>query len=378
MKRSRKIIAFTGGGSGGHVFPAFGVIDELDAAKVADYRLVWIGSRRGVEGDMVRHRGIDFFGISAGKLRRYLSLRNLADAVRFLSGILEALFLMLRLRPAILFSKGGFVSVPPVIAAGLLGIPVVSHESDYDPGLATRINLRFARIHCIPYEESRRFYDEGRVRIEVTGNPVRQDILAGDGDRGRRIAGFDRGRAADLPLLLVQGGSLGARQINDLIADAMPELLERMCVVHQTGDASWDLSDRLAPELASRYFHRPFFADEYAHLLAAADMVVSRAGASALWELGITGKSALFIPLVEGARGDQLRNARFAEERGAAVLLEKPAAAELSAEIEALMADAPRRMRMGESWATIIHNQGARNIATLLQSALPPESEVRR
>jgi UDP-N-acetylglucosamine--N-acetylmuramyl-(pentapeptide) pyrophosphoryl-undecaprenol N-acetylglucosamine transferase len=107
MKRSRKIIAFTGGGSGGHVFPAFGVIDELDAAKVADYRLVWIGSRRGVEGDMVRHRGIDFFGISAGKLRRYLSLRNLADAVRFLSGILEALFLMLRLRPAILFSKGG-------------------------------------------------------------------------------------------------------------------------------------------------------------------------------------------------------------------------------------------------------------------------------
>jgi UDP-N-acetylglucosamine--N-acetylmuramyl-(pentapeptide) pyrophosphoryl-undecaprenol N-acetylglucosamine transferase len=185
-------------------------------------------------------------------------------------------------------------------------------------------------------------------------------------------------RLADLPLLLVQGGSLGARQINDLIADAMPELLERMCVVHQTGDASWDLSDRLAPELASRYFHRPFFADEYAHLLAAADMVVSRAGASALWELGITGKSALFIPLVEGARGDQLRNARFAEERGAAVLLEKPAAAELSAEIEALMADAPRRMRMGESWATIIHNQGARNIATLLQSALPPESEVRR
>jgi UDP-N-acetylglucosamine--N-acetylmuramyl-(pentapeptide) pyrophosphoryl-undecaprenol N-acetylglucosamine transferase len=373
MKSSRKIIAFAGGGSGGHVFPAFGVIDALEPAVRREYRMVWIGSRRGVERDIVARRGLEYRAISTGKLRRYLSLKNILDAFRFVFGIAESLVLLARLKPALLFSKGGFVSVPPVIAAGLLGIPVIAHESDYDPGLATRINLRYTRILCIPFEESRQFYAGSAARIEVTGNPVRQDILAGDARAGRKLAGFHRGAAAGLPLLLVQGGSLGARQINEMVAAEINVLLGSMCIIHQTGDENWNLDDVINPQLAGRYFHRPFFADEYPDVLAAAELVLSRAGAGSVWELGITGKPAVFVPLTAGARGDQLRNAEFASRNGAALVHrggDPSGAGSAAALLLPLAAEPAERRRMGAAWKSIIHNAGASRIAALVAQAL--------
>lgn len=384
MKRTRNIIAFTGGGSGGHVFPAFGVIDALDPAILEQNEMVWVGSHRGVERRYVQARGLRYFGVSAGKLRRYLSLRNLFDAFRFVFGIVEAFFLMLRLRPRLLFSKGGFVSVAPVIAAGLLKIPVIAHESDYDPGLATRINLRFTDIVCIPFEESAEFFRGSRARVEVTGNPVRKDVLTGMAGEGRKVAGFDRLGLKELPVLLVQGGSLGARQINRALAAAAPRLLEKMLIIHQTGDENWDIDGEVAraardtdspsalpAELRDRYFHRPFFAEEYPHILAAADLVLSRSGASAVWELGLCAKPAVFVPLVAGARGDQLRNARYVEGRGAArVIADDTGLADLGDLLLGLMADAGACDKMSRAWKAVIHNDGAARIAALLAGLL--------
>ncbi len=368
MKHSRDIIAFTGGGSGGHVFPGFGVIDALEPAVLQRYSIHWIGSRGGIEKGLVEGRGLEFHGISTGKLRRYFSLRNVIDVFRFSWGILESFFLMIRLRPRLLFSKGGFVSVPPVIAAGFLGIPVVSHESDYDPGLATRINLRFTTLLCIPFEESHRFYQSSGLRVEVTGNPVRQDVLKGSAEAGRREAGFES--EPGMPVLLVQGGSLGARQINELIAGNLPQLLNSMCIIHQTGDPDWNAAEGLPAELKTRYCARSFFAAEYPDILAAADIVLSRSGAGSLWEIGLTGKPAIFVPLTAGARGDQLRNAQFAARSAAAVVISAEDFAELPVLLTDLASDHLRRSAMAGAWKSIIHNRGAARIAELVGELL--------
>ncbi|AHC14338.1 UDP-N-acetylglucosamine-N-acetylmuramyl- (pentapeptide) pyrophosphoryl-undecaprenol N-acetylglucosamine transferase [Salinispira pacifica] len=368
---SRPLMAFTGGGSGGHVFPALGVLDELGSDFSRKYRLIWLGSSGGIEERIVTEQGINFKGLPAGKLRRYLSLRNLFDALKFFSGIVLALLYFLKNRPVLLFSKGGFVSVAPVIAAGLLGIPVISHESDVDPGLATRINRRFTKVQCIPFPESARFYPAG-LRVETTGNPVRKDILRGERSQGLKIAGFDGTR----PVLLVQGGSLGARQINSFIREHREELLAHMDIIHQTGEKD---SQRLSStEDFQGYFARPFFSREYPHILAAADLVLSRSGAGSLWELGITGKPSFFIPLTEGARGDQMRNARYAEERGVArVFHQKDPGCkgldELAGALITAAGDAELRKTMALPWSEVVHPHGGRNIAEIVREFLPEE-----
>ena len=295
------------------MFPALAVLDEL--RPLWDGRVIWIGSTRGIERQLVGLRGVAFAGIPAGKLRRYLSLRNLVDLVRIGIGLLAALFVLLREKPRVLFSKGGYVSVPPVLAARLLGIPVLTHESDLVPGLATRINSRFAEKVLVSFAESARYLPAHiRPKVLHTGNPVRAEVLGGSAREGRRLVGCEAGR----PLLLVLGGSLGSRFINRLIGQALPELTLRLFVVHQMGAANFRSST------TSSYHPAAFFGEELPHLFAAATLVICRSGANTVWELAALGKPSLLIPLTRAAsRGDQIENARYFEGRGAAVVLEE-------------------------------------------------------
>ena len=221
-----------------------------------------------------------------------------------------------------LFSKGGYVSVPPVIAAYILGIPIFTHESDIDPGLATRINSIFAKKVFVSFEKTLDYFPpKVRARVLVTGNPVRREVLAGDADRGRRKLGCKRGER----VVLFLGGSQGARAINDLVFSMGKKLLASgCCIIHQTGSkdeiekhSSFDESLLRHP----KYFGIDFIREDFPDFLAAADLVVSRAGAGAIWEFAAVGKPAILIPLpTSGSRGDQIRNAQLLEEIGGAIL----------------------------------------------------------
>lgn len=302
-------IVFTGGGSGGHVFPGLAIIEEL--RQRFDGRIVWIGSKRGIERQIVSAEGIEYVAVPAGKLRRYVDLKNIVDVFRVLAGIVVSVVVLLRLRPSRVFSKGGYVSVPPLVAARILGIPATTHESDVDPGLATRINARLVDEVLLAYREAA----DGlpvRCATRVVGNPVRRAIFDGRPETGRSILGID----SATPLLLFVGGSLGARQINQLVVALLPRLRPRYFVVHQCGREMDDADE-------AGYRRRSFIYDEYPHFLAAADLVICRAGANTLGELSARGVPAVLIPLATGvSRGDQVRNAEAYGASGGAVVLD--------------------------------------------------------
>ncbi|MFP4483744.1 MAG: undecaprenyldiphospho-muramoylpentapeptide beta-N-acetylglucosaminyltransferase [Spirochaetota bacterium] len=358
---SDDLIICTGGGTGGHVFPGLAVAEVL--SEQWEGRVGWIGSAKGVEREIVASFGLPFWSIPAGKLRRYPSLANLPDMLRVLAGLVASLFLLGRLRPIALFSKGGFVSVPPAIAAWILRIPVYSHESDVDPGLATRINARCSRQVFIPYEGSRIHYPRRlQDRLVVTGNPVRRRVLQADPTAGRAFCGF----TGERPIVLFAGGSRGAAQINGIVREIAPRLRRRADLVHQRGLHP-------APEAnASDYVSFDFLVEEFPDILAAADLVVCRAGAGTLWELAATGTPAVLIPLMFGSsRGDQVRNAQVYGEAGAAVSLigDAATAPAVADAIESLLDDAERLRRMSEAAASFGAAEAAPLIAATLRAA---------
>lgn len=320
-------IAFTGGGTGGHVYPGLAVIERL--RERWNGRIVWIGSGKEVERAAVEAAGVEFFTIPSGKLRRSLSFRNLTDVFRIIAGYFAARKLLAELSPLLVFSKGGYVSVPPCMAAASLGIPVFTHESDLTPGLATKLNARRAEKILVSWEKTLAYLPEAwRRKTIVVGNPVRAAIGNGDRARGLVWLGFDPG----LPVVLVLGGSQGARQVNELIAAILPRLAGLARVAHQTGSGH----DPCRPA-DSGYKGFAFVQGEMADLLAAADIIVGRAGAGTLWEGAAAGKPMIFIPLAgSGSRGDQVDNAEMLAEAGAAVCL-TGAAATPEALLEALL-----------------------------------------
>jgi UDP-N-acetylglucosamine--N-acetylmuramyl-(pentapeptide) pyrophosphoryl-undecaprenol N-acetylglucosamine transferase len=285
------------------------VLERLQA--LHDVDAAWIGATSGVERRIVGERSIPYYGIPTGKLRRYLSLRNVWDFFRVGSGIIRALLILRKLRPVVLFSNGGFVSVPPVIAACLLGVPVISRESDTDPGLATRINARFSQRILVAYDSVARHLPRAlRERVVVTGNPLRSQIFAGRSEAGLDALGFSR--EDPRPVVLFLGGSLGARQINELVASLRTRIDGTWRIVHQTGYQGGEVSKEAG------FFSTPFFRDELPDVLAAADILVCRAGASTIWEGAALGRAMLLVPLASGSRGDQLRNAAVFVAAGAA------------------------------------------------------------
>jgi UDP-N-acetylglucosamine--N-acetylmuramyl-(pentapeptide) pyrophosphoryl-undecaprenol N-acetylglucosamine transferase len=287
------------------------------------------------------------------------------DVFKVAAGFFAARRILKREKPALLFSKGGFVSVPPCAAAASLGIPVFTHESDYTPGLATRINIRFAKKIFVPYEETLSSFPAScRERVFVSGNPIRPEFRAADPAKGRAfigVGGEDR-------ILLVLGGSQGAREVNELIRTCLPKLTEMFFVVHQTGPLSdWELKP------SERYRPYPFIRDELPHVIAAADIVVGRSGAGTIWENAALGRPMVLIPLSgSGTRGDQVENARYFERAGAAALLPGGAVSpeNLVQTLAAIGGDETRKKAMAAASARIGGADGAAFIASAVIEAV--------
>jgi UDP-N-acetylglucosamine--N-acetylmuramyl-(pentapeptide) pyrophosphoryl-undecaprenol N-acetylglucosamine transferase len=286
----------------------------MRALVAAGDEVAFVGSRSGLEEGLLKDEVVAYYGIASGKLRRYFSLENLWDAFRVLRGVVDALAVIRRFRPDVVFSKGGFVSFPVVLAAWLNRIPVVAHESDLSPGLANRMALPFLSTLCVNFPETRPPGFRGRV--VHTGTPVRQSLVEGDRAKGRATLGVPDGR----PVLLVTGGSLGADVLNRVVREALPDLTGLAHVVHVCGPGK-----RLADDRPG-YVQFEYVRDEWGDLLAAADVVVSRAGANTLFELLLLRKPCLLVPLSRRAsRGDQIENAAYAKERGFCLVVDEEA-----------------------------------------------------
>ena len=347
-------IAFAGGGTGGHIYPGLAVIANLK--KIFPCRVFWIGANTGMDRAIVEEAGLEFYGIPAGKLRRYLSPRNIADIFRVLAGFFAARKILGREKPALLFSKGGFVSVPPCAAASTLRIPVFTHESDFSPGLATRINLRFAEKIFTAFRETAGLLPPAvRGRAVYAGNPIRPEFRNADAKSGRAFLGIE-----GEPMLLVLGASLGALQINCLVRECLPRLTEHFVVVHQTGpNTAWDIP------ASGRYKPYSFIRAEMPHVIAAAALVLCRSGAGTIWECASLGKPMILIPLAgSGTRGDQVENARYLEEKGAALVLSGDVKAEdVAAAVEKLAGDDGARTKMAAAALEFAAPDGGRFIA---------------
>lgn len=310
-------ICFTGGGTGGHIFPALAVDEALSRALGSTgepYERFWIGSTRADERVWVTSAGIRHVSIRSGKLRRYFSLRLMPDLFGVAFGFFQSLVILRRERPDVLFSKGGYVSVPPTYAARLLRIRCVTHESDAIPGLATLLNARVSQRVCIPFQDAVASYpDKYKQKLITTGVPTRMSRERADAARARirYSLSFER------PLVVVLGGSQGALQLNNLVWENLDTLLSFSEVVHQTGKRTYRMIDRTG------YHGIPFIESGLDDLLAAATMVVSRSGATALADFMKMRVPMLLIPLgTDASRGDQLANAKRLESHGGAVVLQ--------------------------------------------------------
>lgn len=296
------LVCFTGGGTLGHIYPALAVHDALLGTE--GYSAFWIGRENPLEREAVEQAGLTFYPIQSGKFRRYRSGKNFTDLFRLVAAFFQALSLLHRSRPDVLFSKGGFVSVPPVFAARVLGIRILTHESDATPGLATRLNSVCASVVCIPFEGS-----EGSLppaKVVVTGNPIRGELFL-DGD----ISRFSIPKG--MPLLLVLGGSQGSTEINALVRESLDRLTSLAFVIHQCG------RDDYQPVEMENYYPVPLLGPELGSLYRRSAVVISRGGAGAIAELLAFGCVSLIIPLsTETSRGDQIANAKRLVDKGAA------------------------------------------------------------
>ncbi|MDQ0858930.1 undecaprenyldiphospho-muramoylpentapeptide beta-N-acetylglucosaminyltransferase [Bacillus sp. V2I10] len=306
----KKTIVFTGGGSAGHVTPNIAIMDELDKSV---WDVQYIGSKKGIEKELIEKISIPYHGISSGKLRRYLDFENVVDSFRVLKGCMDARRVLRKLKPAVVFSKGGFVSVPVIIAARSLKIPVLIHESDMTPGLANKIAQRFATKIFTSFDETLNYFPKDKTA--AIGSPIRRGILKGSPYKGTELLGFDRKR----PVLTVMGGSLGAKKINETIRAALP-LLKDYQIIHLCGKGNVDENyANLKDYKQFEYVH-----DELPHYLAATEFVITRGGSNSIFEFLALKIPMLIIPLTKNqSRGDQILNGRSFQEKGYAMMLEE-------------------------------------------------------
>lgn len=306
-----KRIVFTGGGTAGHVTPNIALIPKL---KSLGYDIHYIGSYEGIERKLIEDYRIPYYGISTGKLRRYFDLKNFSDPFRVIKGFMEAKQVLKTLKPDIVFSKGGFVSVPVVRAASSLKIPCIIHESDMTPGLANSLCIPVAQKVCCNFPETLQKLPEEKAVL--TGSPIRTELTKGNKEKGLSMCGFHGGK----PVIMVIGGSLGAAGINTLVREALPKLLEDFQIVHICGKEKID--NLLLSTEGYKQFE--YVKEDLKDLFAMADIVISRAGANAICELLALRKPSLLIPLpARASRGDQILNAKSFEAQGFAMVADE-------------------------------------------------------
>jgi UDP-N-acetylglucosamine--N-acetylmuramyl-(pentapeptide) pyrophosphoryl-undecaprenol N-acetylglucosamine transferase len=297
-------ILFTGGGSAGHVTPNLALINEFQKA---GWKVLYAGSKHGIERAIIERAQIPYFSVSTGKLRRYFSWQTLFEPFAILMGIFQAISLCRRVKPNVLFSKGGFVAFPIVVGAWLNRIPVIVHESDLTPGLANRMSFPFADKIFVSFGDNPTKLPSKKIR--VTGNPIRESLAQGKKEQGLKYCQFSDQK----PVLLILGGGLGAAIINQTIRSILPQLLETFQIVHICGKGKMDST--IAVDARYRQFE--YLNDELADIFACSDLVISRAGANSLYELLYLKKPHILIPLSKRAsRGDQIVNAQYFSQRG--------------------------------------------------------------
>ncbi|MDD3222403.1 MAG: undecaprenyldiphospho-muramoylpentapeptide beta-N-acetylglucosaminyltransferase [Clostridia bacterium] len=304
-----KKILLTGGGTAGHVTPNIALMPAL---KADGYQISYIGSYDGMERRLIEELNIPYYGISSGKLRRYFDIKNFTDPFKVVKGYFEAKKLMKKLNPDVVFSKGGFVTVPVVMAAKRCKIPAIIHESDMTPGLANKLAIPSAYKVCHNFPETADSLPEGKAVL--SGSPIRKELLEGDRKKGLEICGFNE----EKPVILVIGGSLGAAAINEAVRKALPVLLPSYQIIHVCGKGKVDTSIKGMPG----YIQFDFVKQELSDLLACADLIISRAGSNAICEFLALHKPNILIPLpAHASRGDQILNAASFEKQGFSYLL---------------------------------------------------------
>ncbi|MCL2190285.1 MAG: undecaprenyldiphospho-muramoylpentapeptide beta-N-acetylglucosaminyltransferase [Defluviitaleaceae bacterium] len=325
-----KKIILTGGGTAGHVTPHLAL---LPALRKAEFEIQYIGSHNGIERGLAEKAGLTYHPIASGKLRRYLDVKNITDMFRVVKGLSDALRVLRRVKPALVFSKGGFVAVPVVMAARLLRIPTIIHESDFTSGLANRLAAPFAKKICVAFPETLK--NISTKKAILTGIPIREELLKGSPTAGLKMCGFENNGK---PILLVTGGSQGAAAINNAVREALPALTKKFRIIHLCGKGNLlnPLPNGNAPNTYAQF---EYISDGLANLYAAADIVLSRAGAGTIFELLAMKKPHLLVPLSKNAsRGDQILNAQSFQKQGYSAVLQEEDMnpATLTAEIDAL------------------------------------------
>lgn len=306
-----KKIVLTGGGTAGHVTPNIALLPKL---KKLGYEVHYIGSYDGIERKLIEELNIPYYGISSGKLRRYFDIKNFTDPFKVLKGYSEAAKLIKKIKPDVVFSKGGFVTVPVVIAAHRKKIPTIIHESDMTPGLANKLCISSATKVCCNFPETINYLPEGKAVL--TGSPIRKELLAGDKEKARKFCGFKDNK----PVIMVIGGSLGSVAVNNAVRNILHDLLKKFNVVHLCGKGKID-ENLISTE---GYVQFEYIKKELADLFALSDVVISRAGANAICELLALKKPNILIPLpAASSRGDQILNANSFENQGFSEVLDE-------------------------------------------------------
>lgn len=308
-----KKIILTGGGTAGHVTPNIALIPKLEES---GFEIEYIGSYDGMEKQLVEDAGLPYHGISSGKLRRYFSLKNFSDPFRVIKGYFEAKKIIKKHKPDVVFSKGGFVTVPVVFAANKYNVPVIIHESDMTPGLANKLAIKKATRVCHNFPETAQYLGSKAVH---TGSPIRQELFEGNKITALDMCGF----TANKPVIMVTGGSLGAENVNKLVRKALPELLKKFQVAHLCGKGKVDESLKGT----EGYAQFEYISDEMKDFFAMADLIISRAGANSICEISALKKPNILIPLSANAsRGDQILNAKSYAKQGFSEVLDEDVA----------------------------------------------------
>ena len=308
-----KRIVLTGGGTAGHVTPNIELMAQLQQE---GWQCHYLGSKTGIEFELISKLNYPFHAISSGKLRRYFSWQNFIDPFKIVFAILQSVVLLTKIKPQVVFSKGGFVAFPVVVAAWLKRIPVICHESDMSPGLATRLSLPFAKTLCVTFEKAKSYF-KNQQKIVHSGTPIRQSLFNGNRQQALSLCGFQE----DKPCIMIMGGGAGSVLINQVVRQALPALLQKFNVIHLCGKGKVDDNQNDAG-----YKQFDYVDEALADLFAASEVVIGRSGANAVNEILALAKPHIFIPLsLKASRGDQIQNANFFKEKGISYVIDEEA-----------------------------------------------------